>query len=236
MGEPVVVIAGIGRSGQTGEAVAAAFAERGWRSVVIDRSAEEVEARADRLRQRGGEADPFAADLTDPDALRGIIDELAKMGRSEFRSLVCLAGGYEPTGPVSDSEVATFHRLLGINLTTAYLTTRAFLPGLRAAGGRGSIVYFAADAALPGGRAAGNSAYVAAKSGVIALMRAVAEEERGAGVRANAVAPTQIRTASNLTAIGENARYVEREDVAETVFWLCSDDAAAVTGQTIRLA
>jgi NAD(P)-dependent dehydrogenase (short-subunit alcohol dehydrogenase family) len=80
------------------------------------------------------------------------------------------------------------------------------------------------------------SAYVAAKSGIVVLTRAVAEEEREAGVRANAIAPTAIRTAANLGAMSPKTRYVEREEVARTALFLCSDDASAVTGQILRLA
>jgi 3-oxoacyl-[acyl-carrier protein] reductase len=86
--------------------------------------------------------------------------------------------------------------MMSINLTTAYLVTHAFLPFVRAA--RGAIVYFASEAVLPGAKVANIAAYAAAKSGVVMLMRAVAQEERDNGVRANALAPTSIRTATNV--------------------------------------
>jgi NAD(P)-dependent dehydrogenase (short-subunit alcohol dehydrogenase family) len=79
------------------------------------------------------------------------------------------------------------------------------------------------------------SAYAAAKAGVLALMQAVSQEERKNGVRANAVAPTMIRTAMNVSDMGADRNYVERESVADAVRWLCSDGARDVTGQTIRL-
>jgi NAD(P)-dependent dehydrogenase (short-subunit alcohol dehydrogenase family) len=66
-------------------------------------------------------------------------------------------------------------------------------------------------------------------------MRAVAEEERTHGVRANALAPTAIRTAANLEAMGEGARYVERASVADMVCVLCSAESRDVTGQLVRL-
>jgi NAD(P)-dependent dehydrogenase (short-subunit alcohol dehydrogenase family) len=234
MGEPVAVIAGIGGAGQTGECIAFAFAERGWRTVMIGRAEKDVEERAAWLRERGGETEPFAADLTRPEELSRIMQALTDMKRDRLRALVCVAGGYAHTGSIPDSDPEGFHRLVSINLTTAFMATRAFLPALREHGG--SIVYFTSDAALPGGKSGGNSAYAAAKGGVLSLMRAVAAEERDRGVRANALAPTQIRTAANLETMGDDARYVEREQVAETVFWLCSDDASAVSGQVIRLA
>ncbi|HYD51992.1 MAG TPA: SDR family oxidoreductase, partial [Gemmatimonadaceae bacterium] len=99
----------------------------------------------------------------------------------------------------------------------------------------GALVYFASVAALPGNHGATMSAYTAAKAGVIAFMRAVAEEEREAGVRANALAPSAIRTAANLASMGADARYVEREDVARVVAWLCSEESRSVTGQVVQL-
>jgi NAD(P)-dependent dehydrogenase (short-subunit alcohol dehydrogenase family) len=70
---------------------------------------------------------------------------------------------------------------------------------------------------------------------VLALMQAVSQEERDAGVRANAIAPTMVRTAMNVSEMGADRNYVERESVADAVRWLCSDGARDVTGQTIRL-
>ena len=86
---------------------------------------------------------------------------------------------------------------------------------------------------MPGGRTAGLSAYAAAKSALIALMQAIAQEEAPRGVRANAVAPSAIRTAANLASMGSDAVLVSREDVARVALWLCSDDARVVSGQVI---
>jgi NAD(P)-dependent dehydrogenase (short-subunit alcohol dehydrogenase family) len=69
-------------------------------------------------------------------------------------------------------------------------------------------------------------------------MRAIAAEETKAatGVRANAVAPTSIRTAANVRDMGGDVRYVEREEVAAAVTYLCSPQASAVTGAVIPLS
>jgi len=124
--------------------------------------------------------------------------------------------------------------MLTINLTTAYLVSRAFLPFLRA--GRGSLVYFASESALPGAKIGAIAAYAAAKSGVATLMRSVAQAESANGVRANAIAPSSIRTAANLESMGKDVRYVEREEVASVVVYLCSSASSAVTGQLIALS
>jgi NAD(P)-dependent dehydrogenase (short-subunit alcohol dehydrogenase family) len=144
---------------------------------------------------------------------------------------VHLAGGFVSSGQLVESDASLWNRQFALNATTAYLTARAFLPMLRAS--RGALVFFASEAILPGGRTAGISAYAASKSALVALMQSIAQEEAPRGVRANAVAPTSIRTAANIAAMGPDAAYVSREDVAKVVLWLCSEDARAVTGQLV---
>lgn len=229
----VVVVTGIGRRGQTGEAIARAFAERGARIAAVARARDEAEARAADLREGGFEARAFAADLADETQVAALAAAVGQAYGAGVHALVHVAGGFAMSGPVAESDFAVWKRQFDISLTTAYLTTRAFLPMLRA--GRGAIVYFASAAALPGARIAGMSAYAAAKSGVVALTHAVAEEERSHGVRANALAPTAIRTAANEASMGTNAAYVEREQVADAVLWLCSSASGGITGQVIRL-
>ena len=80
------------------------------------------------------------------------------------------------------------------------------------------------------------SGYAIAKNGVATLMRAIAAEERKNGVRANALAPSAIRTAANLGSMGGKVRYVEREEVAAVVTFLCSEHASAISGVLVPLA
>lgn len=229
-----VVVTGVGRVGQLGEAVALAFASAGAAIAAVDRTPEGVEARAAELRDTGARAEGFACDLTDAAQVAALAGRVRERFGPSVSALVNLAGGYHRAGPVAESDVAQWHRQLAINLTTAYLATRAFLPLLRP--GQGAVLFVSSAAALPGGSAAGHAAYAAAKSGVLALMRAVADEERDHGVRANALAPGAIHTASNVAALGERVRYVQREAVARAALWLCHPDSAPVTGQTIALA
>jgi 3-oxoacyl-[acyl-carrier protein] reductase len=228
-----VVVTGVGREGQAGEVVARAFAERGARVILVDRKADQVKARAAALEGAAGEVRACACDLTDVSQVAALAGDVAAACGGRLDALVHMAGGFAASGPVDASDPAVWHRMVTINLTTAYVATRALLPLLRPTAG--AIVYFASASALPGARTAGQAAYAAAKSGVISLMRTVADEERAGGVRANALAPTAIRTAENLASMGEKPRYVERDDVADAVLFLCSPAAAAVTGQVIAL-
>lgn len=228
-----VVITGAGRAGQVGEAVAAAFAAEGARLALLDVQGDEARARADALAGQGTEALALPCDLTDATATRDAAERVAAWGGGGVDALVCVAGGFAMSGPIADADPAVFHRQVAINLTTAWMATRAFVPLVRARGG--AITYFTSAAALPGAHGAEMSAYVAAKAGVLALMQAVAHEERAHGVRANAIAPTAIRTAANVAAMGDAFAYVEREEVARVVAWLSGDEARHVTGQVLRL-
>jgi NAD(P)-dependent dehydrogenase (short-subunit alcohol dehydrogenase family) len=229
-----VLLTGAGREGQVGEAVAHALAERGAALLLVDRSADQARDRATALTEAGFRALSFACDLADVSAVGELATKISREHGGRLGALVHVAGGFAVTGPVAESDVDVWQRMMNINLTTAFVVTRAFLPLIRA--GQGAIVYFASEATLPGAKVANVAAYAAAKSAVVTLMRAVAQEERGNGVRANALAPTSIRTAANVQSMGENIRYVEREEVAASVAYLCSDDASAITGQLIALS
>jgi NAD(P)-dependent dehydrogenase (short-subunit alcohol dehydrogenase family) len=231
-----VLLTGVGAEGQVGEVVASAFAELGASLALVDRTMQKAEAQAAAVRRRGGRAIAYACDLTDAEAIEDLSRRIREKHGETLHALVHMAGGFALSGPVAESTVEGWNRQIAINLTTAFLTARAFLPMLRA--GSGALVFFSSEAALPGASVADTAAYAVAKTGVVTLMRAIAAEERNAGhgVRANAVAPTSIRTRANTAAMGDHARYVEREQVADAVTFLCSDRAAAISGQVVRLA
>lgn len=232
--ESTVVLTGVGKPGQVGEVVAATFASRGARVIVVDREAADAQARASDLAFYSAQAHGLGCDLTDPVQVRDMATTIDALAPAGVHAVVHMAGGYVDGTAIADLDPAALHKLIAINLTTAFLATKALIPLARKA--RGSMVYFASAAALPGASVARSAAYAASKGGVITLMRAVAAEERSNGVRANALAPQAIRTESNLATMGPAQQYVEREQVAASVLWLCSQAAAAVTGQVIRLA
>ena len=198
--------------------------------LIVARSPDEASARAAEL---GANVRGFSCDLSDPASVVTLGESVRREVGDRLDALVNLAGGFGVSGPLASSDPAQLRRQLDINYTTAYLTTRTFLPLVAAA--RGSIVFFASESVLEGARTSGIAGYAAAKAAVVALMRSVADEGRDAGVRANALAPGSIRTASNEAAMGASARYVEREDVAAAVAYLCSPAARAISGQLIRL-
>ena len=108
-------------------------------------------------------------------AVASLVEAVRREHGTELHALVHMAGGFAMSGPVAESSFEVWNRQIAINLTTAYLTARAFLPMLRA--GHGSIVFFASEVALPGATGSNRSAYAVAKSGVATLMRSIAAEE-----------------------------------------------------------
>lgn len=229
----IVLVTGIGRPGQVGEVVTQAFADLGDHLLLVDRTMETSRARALTLERAGTHATAYAADLSAADE----VDRIARQVEDEhgrLDALVHLAGGWQPGARVADSTAAQWSRTLAVNLDTAVNVARSFTPLVRAA--QGCFVFVASEAALPGAPVAGMAAYATAKLGVVTLMRALASEERAHGVRANALAPAAIRTATNEESMGADAEYVEREAVADAITWLCSPGAASITGQVIRLS
>ncbi len=234
----LIVVTGVGRAGQVGEALALSFAQRGATLALLDLQPDDVNARAASLVAAGHAATAHAANLADAAdaerAAREIIDATTAQFDGQVYAVICAAGGFSMSGPVSDADPDAWHKQFTINVDTAFFATRAFLPAVRKA--KGSFVYFGSAAVLPGGSSKGIAAYAAAKSGVLSLMRTVAADEKANGVRANAVAPTSMRTAANVADMGDKTEYVERESVADVLAFLVSPLARNMTGQVISLA
>ena len=174
-----VVLTGVGAKGQVGEVVARAFADLGASLVLVDRTTTNVDERAAELNAAGHSARGYACDLTNADAVASLVADVRRNHGDRLGALVHMAGGFGMSGPVAESSLDVWQRQIAINLTTAYLTTRAFLPMLRA--GKGAIVLFASEAAIPGSAGANRSAYAVAKTGVVTLMRV--DRQRGAKER-----------------------------------------------------
>lgn len=227
------LLTGVGREGQVGEAVASQLATDGFELILVDRTLDHVEARANALRQSGHSATGYACDLSDPAAVAGLFQKIAPAAKIGLDAVVHMAGGFAATGKVADTDITAWDHQLTINLRTAFLVARAAIPLLRRHGG--SMVFFSSESAITGAKVSQISAYAVSKIGVIELASAISQEERDAGIRCNVLAPAAIRTATNVASMGEASRFVEREDVAATVSYLCSNASRAITGQILRL-
>jgi NAD(P)-dependent dehydrogenase (short-subunit alcohol dehydrogenase family) len=169
-------------------------------------------------------------DATNEDALGAFVTEVLDR-HQQLDVLVNTVGGFAG-GDLGSTSLAEWRRMLDLNLTSAVIGCRAVLPAMRAAG-RGRIVNVASRAVVP--PLGGFIAYTVAKSAVIALTQALAQEERAHGIAVNAVLPSTMDTAANRRAMPDADRsgWVSTEAVADVIAYLASDAAAAVSGACV---
>lgn len=231
-----------------GAAVARALAEAGVNVTICGRRREPL----DLVAASGERIYAHIADVTD----EGAIDELyltAQAERGPFDLIVANAGAAHGS-PTASLSLADWTAALTINLTGAFLAVRPALSAMRERG-RGRIVFIASTAGLKGYPYV--AAYVAAKHGVIGLMRALAVENATNGITVNAICPgfteTEMLDASierivaktgrsesearaELARNNPQRRFIQPEEIAAAVLWLASDAAASVNGQSISIS
>jgi len=225
----VVLVTGVGRVGQIGNAVALAFGKAGAKLVVADLNAVGVAERAREFAAAGIEARPCAGDLTLPD-IAALAVEVAVKGFGRLDVVVNLAGGLTTYGPIERTADRDFDREIAINLKTTFLVSRAAIQALAAT--RGAIVNVASIAVLE--PQAPLAAYVAAKAGIAGFTRSLALELRDRGIRVNAVAPGMVRTGDNVAAVGASAAYVELSAISDGILSL-ADPASTTTGAILPI-
>lgn len=232
LGGRIALVTGVGAVGQIGHAVAVALGTAGARLVLADRSAEKLDERVHEFATARLEAVAAPGDLTDPRVARAAVGVAeARFGGLDI--VVNVAGGLTSYGPFVDTDAEALDREVTINLRTVYCVCQAAIPSLRRRGG-GAIVNFASIAVLhPQPNLA---AYTAAKGGVAAMTRTLARELRDDQIRVNALAPEAVRTTTNMESMGADARFVEMTDLVQTICWLVSDGAAALTGQILSIS
>ncbi len=226
----VALISGVGRVGQIGHAVARGFGEAGAKLVLADVNAVGLADRVKEFSSAGMEVRGVPGDLTTPEAARAAV----AAARQHFGGLdlvVNVAGGLVNYGSALELTPERFERELAINIKTTFYVSQAAIPALVERGG-GAIVNFASVAVFkPQSQMA---AYIAAKSAVAGLTRALAREFRDSGIRVNAVAPGVMRTADNEAQMKDaKVRWVELEELVSAVLYLASDEARAVTGEIL---
>jgi 3-oxoacyl-[acyl-carrier protein] reductase len=233
-----------GASGAIGGAVCRALARQGAVIAASGRNAAALDRVVTGIRSAGGRAMAVTADVTDPAALeqlrRATQDQL---GPIDFVAAVA-GGGGEPVA-LADLTLDRWHQTIDLNLTSAFLTLKTFLPSM-AQRSRGAVVTVASLAGqhvMPQSKVAASPAYAAAKAGLLMLTRQAAREHAGRGVRINAVSPGSVENAriaampepmrEQLASAHPLGRIGTPDDVAEAVLYLLSDSSAWITGATI---
>jgi NAD(P)-dependent dehydrogenase (short-subunit alcohol dehydrogenase family) len=229
--DKVVLVTGVGRAGQIGNAVALAFGKAGAKIVACDRNAVGVAERVREFAAEGVDARPCAGDLTQPD-IAALAVEIALKSFRRLDVVVNVAGGLTTYGPIGDLTLQAIDREISINLKTAVLVSQAAIDALSRSHGCivnfSSIAYFSPQAPM--------AIYSAAKAAVAGFSQSLALELEDRNIRVNAVAPAMVRTMDNVAAVGEGeAQYVEMREVTEGVMALASP-SSTVTGQILPIA
>jgi 3-hydroxybutyrate dehydrogenase len=241
------VVTGGGRG--IGEAVARRLAAAGVNVLLAARTRTQVDAVAASIRAGGGQAWSTVCDVAD----EASVDDLANTARQHLGVVDILINnaGLTSSAPLHRTTLEEWNRLIAVNATGAFLCTRAFLPTM-VQRGRGRIVNVASVAGLHGARYI--AAYAASKHALIGLTRAAAAEVAGCGVTVNAVCPDYVDTAmtdasvariaaktgrseeearSAILSLSPAGRLLEPDEVADAVFYLCSEQAASVNGHAL---
>ncbi len=220
-----------GAAGGICAAIARTFAAAGARVACVD-----LAAPAALANEVGGIA--IAADVSrEADTKRA--GEAVVSAWGAVHVLVNGAAPYDPSGSVLELPLAEWERVFAVQVTGAFLMSRAVLPSMIGAGG-GSIIHIASQLGRVG--AAGRPGYCAAKGALIQLAKAMAVDHAPSGVRVNALSPGAVETA-RLLRYGDmeaaRAHHVPKhpigrigqpEDIAQAALFLATDASSFMTG------
>ncbi len=232
-----------GATKNIGFATAVALAASGMTVAVNGRNAEQVQEAVARLRAQGADAVAAVGDVSSESHVSTLVEQLSE--RTGPVDVLVNNAGVRAHGALVDLALDDWQTVVDTVLTGAFLTTRAVLRGM-VERNWGRIVNIAGVSAQSG--AAGRAPVVAAKAGIIGLTKATAHEGAPHGVTANAVSPGLIDTQRSRT-LGDDAvaaahyeqmaaqvpvgRQGQPAEVAALCAYLCSEQAAFVTGQVL---
>lgn len=229
-----------GAANGIGLATVKLFARHGAHVVIADIEEEAGEAAAQAIRETGGSADFIAADVTDADAVAGLVAGADNLlgGIDVWMN----NAGTSLTEDLIDIEPDAWQADLNLNLTSHFLCTRAALPVMIRDGG-GSVIN---TSSVNGLWAIGEFGYSAAKAALISFTKNVAVTYGSRGIRANVICPGTIDTERGGDYWDQKAGAKEKllkwyplgrlgrpEDVANLALYLASDEASFVTGATM---
>jgi 3-oxoacyl-[acyl-carrier protein] reductase len=229
-----------GASGGIGRAVAVRLAADGADVACFGQSAERLQETADAVRAAGRKSSVHQVDSKDADAIQaGVAAVEQAWGGID---ILVNNAGVTKDGLLIRMSASDWDEVLAVNLRSTFLFTKAVArPMMKQRAG--AIVNISSIIGLIGNP--GQANYAASKAGIIAFTKSVAKELASRGIRANAIAPGFITTRMTEKLSEELqkkvleqiplARYGTPEDVAATVSFLASDDAAYITGQVIQV-
>ncbi|MCB1338194.1 MAG: SDR family oxidoreductase [Maritimibacter sp.] len=231
------LVTGAGRG--IGLGCAAALAAAGAEVTLAARSANEIEAAAEAIREAGGQARALVLDVSD---IAGAAAKIAEGG--PFDVLVNNAGTNRPK-PVWEVAEADYDAVLDLNLKSAFFVAQAVAKGLIAAGKPGSLIHMSSQMGQVGGP--NRSLYCASKWGIEGLNKVLALDLAPHRIRSNTIAPTFIETPMTKPFFNDKAflehvlskiklgRLGQVEDLMGAVVFLAGPASAMMTGTTLTV-
>ncbi|HET6952278.1 MAG TPA: glucose 1-dehydrogenase [Acidimicrobiales bacterium] len=222
-----------------GQAISAVLSREGAAVLLVDRDADRAEATRRSLGDLPGTSTVFVGDVTSPSDC----DAMVAVAKERFGGLDILVNNAAISrhAPITDTPMDLWNDVIGVNLTGSFLACRSAIPALLERGG-GSIVNIGSVAGV---RDTGvtHPAYCASKAGQLGLTIDLAGEYGRRNVRVNAVLPGMVATPMQAS-FGELTDDVRARlnllgrmgsawDIAHAVLFLCSDEAAYITGVTL---
>lgn len=221
-----------GGTGALGQEISLAFLEAGARVVATYRHQEEFDQLVSAAASAGvGVPAGAMVDATDAEAVAAAVQKLiAERGRLDI--LVNAVGGYAGGKNVWEEDLATFPRMMALNLESGFILARAVLPAMIRQN-RGWIVNIASRAAY--GHSAGAALYSASKAGALALFDSLAQEVKSHAINVNSVVPSIFDTPANRRAMPsvDPARWPKPAEIARVVLFLCSEQARVIHGAAV---
>jgi 3-oxoacyl-[acyl-carrier protein] reductase len=237
-----VVVTGAGQG--LGRAFARAFGSLGAAVAVADLDGAKAHSVADEICAEGGKARAFAVDVGNEESVAALGS--AVVGELGVPTVLVNNAAIFSTlrmGPFTDIDLATWDRVMRVNVTGAFLCRRQFVP-LMAGAGYGKVVNVSSATVFTG--RPGYLHYVTSKAAIIGLTRSLASEVGPSGVRVNAITPgsteTEVERATITRAARESMaaqtalrRVQVPDDLIGAVLFLASPASDFVTGQTINV-
>lgn len=219
-----------------GEAVAEQLHKQGAKVVIISRSSEQAKQKAKRLSSQGQQAIGIGCDVSQPEQVRKMIDDVIKhFGRLDYAvNNAGLTGEHDKN--ITEQTVENWDKVIATSLSGIFYCLKYEIPQMIKSGG--SIVNLSAVNGLVG--IPGLAPYTAAKHGIIGLTQTAALEFACQGIRINAVAPGYVQTPrmrefpENIVRSFANSHPMKRmakmQEIADFILFLLSDKSAFCTG------